>query len=430
MIKKSGYIVLAILSSAILEAIMMGYSYYIIAVLFLFFIVSMDIIIFNYESRSALNNINIEVKLSTTLFRKKQKSSVYITFENQNKYSIKIKYFDEALDILNIGSGQSGIINLKPGEIKKVSYIIYPKFIGKYRLGNIKVVIYDMLNLAYTVKNYPRETEIKIAPSRNDLKASRSEMLSSFIYTFGVHRSRKAGQGYGMYGVRQYTDMDDPRYIVWSRYQGERNTVMVKEMEDEREITVYFVIDYSTAMNYGETNKIYDSVITDILNTTYYINKNGDNAGFVIYSSSFQYFIKADKNGRAINKLEGLVANILPDGNFELENALNYLKKNVKKKPMVFIISASDMHVRTVTQFQNINIMLINISSFFDYNIKDSMDYLMYGGLKKHQYTEMKSKIEYIRQFGYRATGVDYSNMIFNIMKEYNYSRNYNVGAM
>ncbi|WP_175266655.1 DUF58 domain-containing protein [Acidiplasma cupricumulans] len=60
---------------------------------------------------------------------------------------------------------------------------------------------------------------------------------------------KKAGQGYDLYGIRPYTENDDFRYIAWTRYDESNDILMVKEMEEEREITVIFLLDYSNSMN-------------------------------------------------------------------------------------------------------------------------------------------------------------------------------------
>ena len=100
-----------------------------------------------------------------------------------------------------------------------------------------------------------KANEVKVSPSLSDIHGIRSDLISNIKFTTGVHKSRVVGQGYNFYGVRQYTDADDFRYIAWSRY-GLQNgdDVYIKQMEEERQLDVYFAIDYSSASNFGNAS--------------------------------------------------------------------------------------------------------------------------------------------------------------------------------
>ncbi|WP_061950803.1 hypothetical protein [Acidiplasma cupricumulans] len=49
----------------------------------------------------------------------------------------------------------------------------------------------DIFDLAYSERKYCNTMEIKIYPSANDIRSQRTEMLSSFIYTYGIHYSKR-----------------------------------------------------------------------------------------------------------------------------------------------------------------------------------------------------------------------------------------------
>ncbi len=429
MIKKSGYLILSIISYGILESILLGYKYYIIFMILLFFIISFDVIIFNIAGSKALKKINIYREIDEKEFKKNRGFKIRIYFRNDNKYGVSLSFFDEVIDTLNILGESKGVITIPANKTVSREYDAVPKYIGKYVLGNINVSISDLFRISYMEKTYYDEREIKISPSLNEINANRSEMLSNFIYTYGVHYSKKVGQGYNLYGVRPYTETDDPRYIAWNRYNESNNSLFIKQMEEEREITVIFLIDYSSSMNYGSSDKVYDKLITNVINASYYILKNHDNIGFYLYSSEIDYFIKPDKNGESVKSLEKIVANILPSGYFRLHDAIDSLNKKIRKKFLVFIITASDITINKPVKGFNSTLFLINAESFYSYMPKNDFDEVMIRSFRIKEIRNINNRVKYLRNSGIKCNYMNSNNMLSKIMLEYNYNRSISIGA-
>ncbi len=429
MIKKSGYLILSVISYGILESILLGYKYYIIFMILLFFIISFDVIVFNIEGKKVLKKIDIYREIDNNEFKTNKNFSIRIYFKNNNKYEVSLSFFDEAIDILNISGESEGIIKIPGNKTITKEYTVIPKYIGKYTMGNINISISDLFKISYIEKTYSDDTEIKIFPSLNKITANRSEMLSNFIYTYGVHYSKKVGQGYNLYGIRPYVETDDPRYISWNRYNEYDNTLFIKQMEEEREITVIFLIDYSISMNYGSSDKIYDKLITNVINASYYILKNHDNIGFYLYSSDINYFIKPDKNGESIKYLQKIVSGILPSGYFNINNAMDNLNKKIRKKYLVFIITASNIIINKPVKSFNLTLFLINIESFYKYKPENDFDEVMMKSLRIKEIQNINNKVKYLRNSGIKCNYIDSNNILSKIMLEYNYSRSINIGA-
>jgi len=429
MIKKSGYLILSVISYGILESILLGYKYYIIFMILLFFIISFDVIIFNIAGSKMLKNIDIYRKIDNTEFKKNKNFKIRIYFKNNNKYEVSLSFFDEAIDILKIHGESNGIIKIPGNTVITREYDVIPEYIGKYTLGNINISIFDLFKISYIDKTYYDKKEIKISPPLNEINANRSEMLSNFIYTFGVHYSKNVGQGYDLYGIRQYVETDDPRYIAWDRYSEYNNTLLTKQMEEEREITAIFLIDYSSSMNYGSPDRIYDKLIVNIINSAYNINKNHDNIGFYLYSSDIDYFIKPDKMGESIKSLEKLVSNILPSGYFNMLSAIDSLNKKIRKKFLVFIFTASDIKIYKPVKNFSLTLFLINIESFYNYKPKNDFDELMMKSFRIKEICSINNKVKYLRNSGIKCNYINSDNMVSKIMLEYNYNRSINIGA-
>ena len=429
MIRKAGYAILAVLTYGILESLLLGYKYYIIFVILTFFMVAFEVIYFNFAGSKAINNVSVTRNTDTLNFRKNREFKINLHFENNNSHPMAIHFFDEAIDVLEISGKTLGTITIPKKGIYDISYSVTPRYIGKYELGNIKINISDQFHLASIEKTISMKMSMRIYPSMEDIKSSRSEMISSFIYTFGNHYSHNVGQGYNLYGIRPYTFEDDPRFIVWSKYNGEDNTILVKEMEEERQITTIFIIDYSIAMNYGSSDRVYDKTIVDIINSAHFMIKNRDNVGFFLYSDKINIYIPPDKSGESINKLEGSVANILPSGEFSISAAVKALERKQKKNLLIFVVTASTSHPDKSPHGNSMSIFLINNESYYDYSPEGKFDDVLIENIRLREMERMSMRVKEIRNYGIRCTYVTRKNMLTKIMMEYHYRRSMNAGA-
>ncbi len=431
MIRKAGYAILAVLTYGILESVLLGYKYYIIFTTLTFFMVAFEVVYFNIYGFRAIDNVSASRKFDMLKFRKNKQLKITLYFENKNSFPVSIHFFDEAIDVLSIAGKTSGTITIPGSGSYETTYSTVPGYIGEYKLGNIKISISDLFHIASINKTISMDMAIHIYPSMGDIKSIRGELTSSFIYTQGNHYPRHVGHGYNLYGIRPYTFEDDPRFIIWGRYSGDdENTIMVKEMEEEREITTIFIIDYSTAMNYGDIDRIYDRSIIDIINSAHFMIKNRDNVGFFLYSSKINIYIPPGKNGESINRLERAVANILPAGEFIISNALNELELKQKKHFLRFIITASAPFMNRKLSYHNsTSIFLINNDSYYDYSPEGKFEDLLIQNVRKKDLEHLSRNVKEIRNYGIRCTYVDRKNMFSKIMIEYNYRRSMNAGA-
>ncbi|WMT51940.1 MAG: DUF58 domain-containing protein [Ferroplasma sp.] len=429
MIRRSGYAILALLSYGIIESLLLGYKYYIILTILLFFTVAFEVIYFNIYGSRAVSRIYVKRESDTVKFRKNRKFKITLHFTNENKYPVTVHFFDEGIDILEISGNTGGNIKIPANGYKNIEYWIVPRYIGKYQFGDIRITVSDLFHIASIQKNFLSRSEIHISPSMSDIKSSRSEMLSSFLYTFGNHYSHKVGQGYNLYGVRPYTFDDDPRYIVWSRYDEINNNLLVKQMEEEREITTIFIVDYSTSMNYGSSDRIYDRAVLDIINSSYFMIKNRDNVGFLLYSDSINIYIPPDKGGKSIENLEKEVSNLIPSGNFNPVSALKYLEKKQKKNALLFLITASPSAAESLGYRRNLTIFIVNHESYYDYSPNGEFDGLLIHDARFRELNSLARTAGRIRNRGVRCTYVSRGNMMQRILLEYNYGRSMNKGA-
>lgn len=343
MIKKTGYAVIAALIYGIFESIIYsvyGFEFLTVFFLLIFFSVVLNIIAFNNRIGKNLKYIKVRRELQNDVMRKKDRTKVNLYFRNDSRQKLYFNYFDTLSDVFSLYGDYSGFVSIKPGQVIEKHYEIAPNSIGKYKVGPIKIYSEDPMRLSFMQMVSEKIDEVKVGPSSSDTFTQRSERLSNFIFTTGIHRSAKAGQGYNFFGVRQYNESDDFRHVAWTKY-GILNgdDLYVKEWEEERQIDVLFLIDYSIGTNIGDQNRrLYDTFLASVINASYIIFKNRDGVGYILHSSVHDIFIPPVKSSKVVNKLERAVAEIRPEGTFSISSATESIRRNLRKNAMVLTL--------------------------------------------------------------------------------------------
>lgn len=437
MIRKSGYGILAAVSASVLEAILFGYDYYIIFSVLLFFILASDIIIFNKGVANDLFKVQVERRMVDPYGRKYQNKEVEVLFTNPTPRTIAFHYYDTLSDIFHVNGDFDGDVVLAPDEVRRVTYEISAYAIGKYQIGPLIMYIQDPMKLCITRAVVPQIDEVKIGPAFADIHTQRSERLSNFQFTMGIHYSRKSGQGYDFYGIRPYVESDDFRYIAWNKYGSiDGEDLYIKQMEEERQIDVYFVIDYSVGVNQGTADgRMYDRVMSAVLNASYSITKNRDGIGYLILSSDIDEFIPAQKNQEPIKKLERLVAGIRPSGEFNVEQAFDLVKKRVRKNAIVFLVTPFSYPEKFVRLTGNrlstgrpTYMFILDSYDFVEKNDDLIFKKLMVStGIKERRY--LKSVTGFFNGIGVKTIVSRDKELLARIMSEYRYARMQNLGS-
>ncbi len=437
MIRKSGFAVLSAVTYSVLEAILFGYSYFIIFTLILFFVMASDIIIFNKSAGRDLFRIQVERRMQDPNGRKYLKKEIELFFTNPTRKVIAFHYYDTLSDVFRIDGDYDGNISLAPGERRRVTYQIASVAIGKYQIGPVILFAQDPMKLCITRAIVEKIDEVKIGPSSADIHTQRSERLSNFLFTMGIHHSKKSGQGYDFYGIRQYVDSDDFRYVAWNRYDYlGMDDLYIKQMEEEKQIDTYFIIDYGDGVNQGTPEgKMYDRIVSTVLNAAYSIIKNRDGVGFQIVSSEIDEFIPAQKSEEPIKKLEKIVSEIKPSGEFRMDYAAELIRKRVKKNAVVFIITPyvfpEEFTIVPGKTFNTGRSTYLFVLDPYDF-VKKSDDMVQNKLLQSVRMKErryMTAVTKFFNGIGIKAVVARDKDLLVRVMAEYRYARMLNLGS-
>ena len=156
----------------------------------------------------------------------------------------------------------------------------------------------------------------------------------------GEYHSIFKGRGMTFSEVREYDPGDDIRLIDWN-VTARTGSPFVKVFEEERELTVFLLVDISASGEFGtgsQLKKDFSAEIASVLGFS--AIKNNDKVGLILFSNSVEKYIMPKKGKSHVLRVirELLYTNPL-NSQTSISNALDYLLKVAKRKCVVFLIS-------------------------------------------------------------------------------------------
>ncbi|RLE72219.1 MAG: hypothetical protein DRJ37_03365, partial [Thermoprotei archaeon] len=167
---------------------------------------------------------------------------VEIEISNKDHIQYIIKYEDYIPEEVSIVEGSNaGYLFLKPGENGKISYTLKVDERGHYGIGPLKARIIDPLGFRFTEAELGGKTVVSVFPEFENISWFKTFSEYTGVWPGEVH-SRKSGQGYDFYGVREYVYGDEFKRINWPA-TAKRNRLMSNEYESEKVTDVLLVVD-------------------------------------------------------------------------------------------------------------------------------------------------------------------------------------------
>lgn len=163
--------------------------------------------------------------------------------------------------------------------------------------------------------------------------------LSSNIFA-GEYHSAFKGRGMMFSEVREYQYGDDIRNIDWN-VTARFNHPFIKTFEEERELTVMLMIDVSGSREFGTTQNLKKSIITEIAAVlSFSAIQNNDKIGVIFFSDRIEKFIPPMKGRKHTLFIIRELINFTPEHkSTNIEEALKYLTNAIKKRCTTFVIS-------------------------------------------------------------------------------------------
>lgn len=159
-------------------------------------------------------------------------------------------------------------------------------------------------------------------------------------HLMGQYHSAFKGQGMAFSEVRQYQFGDDIRRIDWNKTARFQES-FVKEMEEERELTVMLLVDVSASMDYGTKTQLKREFVAEVCASLgFSAVGNADKVGMILFADKVYKVIPPQKGRKHILAMisQLLNANYIPSKS-DIDEVLRYTMNIFKKKSLIFIFS-------------------------------------------------------------------------------------------
>ena len=167
----------------------------------------------------------------------------------------------------------------------------------------------------------------------------KSKRLTNHLFTGEYHTAFK-GRGMLFKEVREYTPGDDPRFIDWN-VSARMGHTYSKLFEEERELTVYLLIDVSASTVFGTFRQSKKDLITEICAVlAFSAITNNDKVGLILFSDRVEKFIPA-KKGRdhVLYMVREMILFKPHSAHTDVLKALQFLNNTTRHKSIVFVLS-------------------------------------------------------------------------------------------
>lgn len=163
--------------------------------------------------------------------------------------------------------------------------------------------------------------------------------LSKNIFA-GQYHSAFKGRGMVFSEVREYQYGDDVRDIDWN-VTARFNHPYVKEFEEERELTVFLLVDVSGSQNFGLHGQLQKDITTEIAATiAFSAIENNDKIGVIFFSDKIEKVIPAKKGRKHILHIIREMLDFKPQSKkTDVSVALESLNRLVKGRSTTFLLS-------------------------------------------------------------------------------------------
>lgn len=156
----------------------------------------------------------------------------------------------------------------------------------------------------------------------------------------GEYHSVFKGQGMEFQEVREYYPGDDIRFIDWN-VTARTGHPHIKKHVEEREMTVIFMVDASSSGNFGTVNQLKGEIAVELCALlAFSAIKNNDRVGLIIFTSKIEKFVPPKKGKNHVLRVIRELLYFRPEeSKTDMNAALEYLNKVVRRKSVVFLVS-------------------------------------------------------------------------------------------
>ncbi len=184
-----------------------------------------------------------------------------------------------------------------------------------------------------------KEFKVNVNPMIKKLELVSKKGISGFLS--GEFRSVLKGRGLEFHGYRNYNPAeDDAKHIDWKASLRTRYLV-VKELVEERNNNVIFMMDVSSTMSFGSIDKLKNEYAIEMFaSMAHSLLSGGDSVGLVLFSDHIIKSISPNiGNKQYYMMLDTLTNPALYEGKYDLSSSLHEFNAIVTRPSILILIS-------------------------------------------------------------------------------------------
>src|SRR6201992_2356730 len=159
------------------------------------------------------------------------------------------------------------------------------------------------------------------------------------MFTGEFHSAFK-GKGMSFREVREYYPGDDVRFIDWN-VSARFSQPFTKVFEEERELTVYLLVDISASNFFGTVAARKKDILTEIgAVLTFSAINNNDKVGAIFFSDKIEKYIPPKKGKKHALYIVRQLLTAEPVGtSTNMEEAIRFFNRSCNQKSIAFLLS-------------------------------------------------------------------------------------------
>ncbi len=363
---------------------------------------------------------SLKISIPKSIGYEGEKIAIDISIENP--LYIPIAFIEISISysqFLRLIEGAKALLLFIPPRSRTIIKLIFLARTGRHVVGPIKAVVRDPLGLYRSSELIlGKESYIEVYPRVSEVVIRR---LLLFTRSTGIVRSRQRGSGVEIHSIREYTQYDDVRRIVW-KYYASRHKLVVKDTERETMQNIFFILDATPPMfvgPYGYTPFEHCSRI--IASIARYLAHRGDTMGIAIFGRDYVEVVPKLERGMKgyktiINYIKSIDYNTKEiDDEMRALKLVEMFRKIISILPrersiiLIFTSAGGDIYRDTLTRYTNIirdmlNEVYIIIPITTIYEIKGLPEWGQ-AIFRVKTYEAMKREIEFAHRL--RSMGIN-----------------------
>jgi uncharacterized protein (DUF58 family) len=191
----------------------------------------------------------------------------------------------------------------------------------------------------------------------------------------GSYKSNFKGAGVQFSEHRLYVAGDDVRHIDWKVSARSRDP-LIKKYEEERELTVFLIVDVSASKSFGTTKKMKSELAAEIGGMLAYAAAHaGDKVGMLMFAGKVEKIVPPKRGRQHIMRIiRDILSFQATTKGTDLKGALESAQRIMKHNGVVFVISdfmAEDYEIPLKQLARRHDVIAINISDERETDIPD-----------------------------------------------------------